>query len=139
MKPPEPDESARADWQGDFRTDVEVRDKFDLRVDEVEDVGGDDTGPMPSELLLASVASCMCLAVSFAADKRDVELPDLSVTADGYHEEGAFRFERIEVTVTSSLAADRLEDLIQPARKFCYVSNTLKDGCELEYRAESTD
>ncbi|MFB6344538.1 MAG: OsmC family protein, partial [bacterium] len=124
-QPEEPDETARASWKDGFKTDVSIRDQFNIRVDEVKAVGGTNTGPMPSEMLLASLASCMCLAVSFAADKRDLDLETLSVTADGFHDPDAFRFKRIAVTVSSELEQERLSTLLESARNYCYVSNTI--------------
>jgi len=94
-----------------------------LVVDEPASAGGTDTGPMPTELLLASLSSCYALALAWAARKRGFELPDLEVTATGSYQ--GPKFAAIELTVTSSLAPDRLAPLLEPARRACYVSSTL--------------
>jgi putative redox protein len=78
---------------------------------------------MPTDLLLASLASCYALALAWAARKRGFELPDLEVTATGTYE--GPRFAALVLTVATSLAVDQLTPLLEPARRVCYVSNTL--------------
>ena len=72
--------SVLARWEGGWRCRVEAGD-FELIVDEPESAGGTGTGPMPTEYLLAAMASCYALALAWAAAKRGVTLPGLAVTA----------------------------------------------------------
>ncbi len=72
--------TAVATWQGDWLCSVQAG-GFQLTVDEPPSVGGTGQGPMPTDLLLASLASCYALALAWVARKRGVDLPDLSVTA----------------------------------------------------------
>jgi organic hydroperoxide reductase OsmC/OhrA len=78
---------------------------------------------MPTDLLLASLASCYALALAWAARKRGVDLPDLTVTATGTY--AGPRFRSLALTVQTSLGADLVTPLLEPARRVCYVSNTL--------------
>jgi putative redox protein len=119
-----------ASWEGAYRCRVSVR-QFELRVDEPPRHGGDDTGPQPTELLLASVASCFTLAVAHVARKRGIELPDLSVVADGEYEGPSFRAIRVEVH--SSHPHAELTALVEWARRVCYVSNTLLRQPAMEF------
>jgi len=91
-------------------------------VDEPVDVGGTGTGPMPTDLLLASLSSCYALALAWAARKRGVELPDLEVTATGTYQ--GTRFSELLLSVESSLDPEALTALFAPATHACYVSNT---------------
>ena len=91
-------------------------------VDEPTDVGGTGTGPMPTDLLLASLSSCYALALAWAARKRGFELPDLEVTATGRYE--GTKFAALLLTVESSLPEAQLTALFEPAKRACYVSNT---------------
>jgi uncharacterized OsmC-like protein len=116
--------SAIARWRGGWRCDVEAG-GFSLVVDEPEDVGGTGQGPMPTDLLLASLSSCYAMALAWAARKQGFDLPDLEVTATGTYQ--GQRFADFELTVTSSLPADRMWPLLEPARRACYVSNTLDE------------
>ena len=81
--------SAVARWRGGWRCDVDAG-GFALVVDEPVASGGTGAGPMPTDLLLASLASCYALALAWAARKRGFELPDLEVTATGTYEGPSF-------------------------------------------------
>lgn len=117
---------AVARWDGDWRARVKVGDgAFELLVDEPLTVdGGTATGPQPTDYLMASIASCFALAVAWAARKRAIELPDLTVTATGSYD--GPRFRRLLLTVTTTLPTEQLEPLIEPALKVCYVTNTIR-------------
>lgn len=113
--------SARALWTGGWRCEVEAG-EFSLVVDEPAEVGGTGSGPMPTDLLLASLSSCYALALAWAARKQGFELPDLEVTATGTYQ--GTKFSELLLTVESSLEEDRLLALFEPAKRACYVSNT---------------
>jgi putative redox protein len=103
--------------------------EFEIVVDEPEGSGGTNTGPQPTDLLLASIASCMTLAFAFVANKRGIELASLDVTAVGaYRGPG---FERIALSVTSAAPREVLEELLPEAVRLCYVSNTLRQQPDL--------
>ncbi len=117
-------------WEGGFRCRVPVR-QFELRSDEPPQDGGTDTGPMPTELLLTSLAACFAMAVAYVARKQGIQLPDLNVRVRGEHT-GA-RFQRIAVEIRSSASRSEVESLIERAKAYCYVSNTLSQSPELDY------
>lgn len=114
--------AAIAVWRGGWRCDVQAG-SFTMVVDEPLSAGGTGLGPMPTDLLLASLSSCYALALAWAARKRGFELPDLEVTATGTYE--GQRFAAFELTVTTSLSVEQVTPLLEPARRVCYVSNTL--------------
>jgi putative redox protein len=121
-------------WSGGYRCRVPIR-QFQLLADEPEEVaGGTDTGPTPTELLLASLATCFAMALAHVARKRRVELPeDLSVTAVGEYAGPSFGALRVEVR--SSHPQEQLQPLLDRAAALCYVSNTLRNAPRVEYRA----
>jgi putative redox protein len=120
-----------ARWEGAYRCRVSVR-QFELAVDEpLAHSGGTDTGPQPTELLLASVAACFALSVAHVAGKRRIVLPDLSVTATGEYD--GLRFGAVRVEVRSNHPHAELAALVERARQLSYVSNTLRGHPELEY------
>jgi putative redox protein len=125
------DRTVRTRWTGGMRAVTDV-DGFELVVDEPELHGGTGTGPQPTDLLLASVSSCIALSVAFVARKRGVELPDLDVTVVGTYR--GLEFERITASITSDLPRDVLEGLLAQAEQVCYVSNTLRHRPELDIR-----
>jgi uncharacterized OsmC-like protein len=122
--------SVVAHWDGGYRCHVPVR-GHEIVVDEPPSAGGTDTGPMPTEVFLASLASCFTLSVYHAARKRSIALPDLEVRASGVYE--GLRFAQLRVDVYSSHPREELEQLIEPAIRTCYVSQTLKHQPEVVY------
>lgn len=125
-------------WLGDYRTEINIRGVHRLQGDETPQYGGEDTGPMPTDLLLAAVASCMCLAVSHVARKRRIPLENLAVAASAEKDEQAFRFGLIELVVRSDLPQAKLDPLVERAKDYCFVSNTLIAGCDVRTTAQST-
>jgi organic hydroperoxide reductase OsmC/OhrA len=123
--------SVTAHWEGGYRCRVAVR-QFELRADEPPQDGGDDTGPRPTELLLASVAACFAMALSYVARKRGMELPDdLAVTTSGEYSGPRFRALRTEVS--GSLPRAEMERLVKQAVGYCWVSNTVRGNPNLEF------
>lgn len=118
-------------WEGGYRVRVPVR-GFDVISDEPEEYGGTDTGPMPTELFVASLATCFTVAVYHAFHKHGVELPDLVVRVFADYE--GLRFSRLLVEVDSSHPRAEIEAILPRAIRYCYVSNTLASDCEIEYR-----
>ncbi|MGH9123450.1 MAG: OsmC family protein, partial [Acidimicrobiales bacterium] len=97
--------SVEATWEGAYRCRVQAGD-FELVIDEPVSAGGGGDGPQPTEVFLASLASCMTLAIYHVARKRGMELPDLVVRATGDYD--GPKFVALRVEVQSSLAADQL-------------------------------
>jgi putative redox protein len=121
--------TAVATWRGGWLCSVDAG-GFPLTVDEPPSVGGTGRGPMPTDLLLASLSSCYALALAWAARKRGIELPDLVVAATGTYDGQGFG--SLELTVRTSLPREEIEPLLEPAKRVCYVSNTLVDAPEIE-------
>lgn len=121
--------SVVARWDGGWRCSVSAG-GFELVADEPESAGGTATGPMPTEYLLASLASCYALALAWAAGKRGVRLPGLTVTATGTYD--GPRFSNLRLTVVSDAPPGALEPLLDRARRACYVSNTIASSPPIE-------
>lgn len=127
-----------ARWRGGWATDVVARD-HGVRIDEPLSAGGEDTGMMPTELFCASLAACFCMAVAFAARKRNIALDDLSVVVCADRAGTELRYERLVVETRAALDDATLGRLVERARPFCWVSNTLAAGVAVEYRHTSED
>ena len=95
----------------------------ELTVDEPAEDGGKDTGPTPTELLLASLASCYTLALRWAAKHRNLPLGDVQVTASGSYD--GLKFGAIRLTIAGDLPPGQEAALLRDASRVCYVSNTL--------------
>jgi uncharacterized OsmC-like protein len=122
------DRLVTASWAGGYQVDVQAG-EFSLRVDEPERVGGTNTGPQPTDLLLSAVASCFVLSLAYAAAKRDIVVDSIAVDVTGTYEGPRFAAIRIEVDIAAP--DDVVGTLIAAAERVCYVTNTLKRPPEI--------
>jgi uncharacterized OsmC-like protein len=126
--------TARDGWA----TDVTVR-GHEVRIDEPESAGGEDSGMMPTEAFLASLAACFCMSVAWAGRKRDVAVPELTVVVTARRAGLQLRYGHITVETRAALDEETLALLVERARPACWVSNTLAAGVEVEYGHTSLD
>jgi uncharacterized OsmC-like protein len=122
----------QAVWKKNYRVEVKAR-QFSVPIDEAPEFHGEDTGMMPTELFLCSLASCFCLALVYVAKKKRIGVKDMRVNVRGEKDLKNFLFSRLLVEVDSSLPSKTLEDIINLARKYCFVSNTVLKSCPIEY------
>jgi uncharacterized OsmC-like protein len=126
---------AKAEWKKNYQVRVSVR-EFEIDVDEPPQYHGEDTGMMPTELFISSLASCFCLALVFVAKKKRVQITDMRVDVSAEADTKNFRYSRLIVKVGSSIANSVLEEMIVQAKKYCYVSNTISQSCPVEYEID---
>ena len=119
-------------WHGGYHCSVAAG-SFTIEVDEPEEVGGTDLGPQPTDLFLASVASCYTLAISHAARKRSIDLTELSVRVTGEYD--GLQFGAVHVEARIGAPEAELERLVEAAERVCYVTNTLRSGLRLTTQA----
>src|SRR6202049_4004582 len=74
--------NVRSENQGGFRSVVKVRD-FTLIIDQPKGFGGSNTGPKPSEVLLAALAACQEITWRLYADALGIPLDSIEVELDG--------------------------------------------------------
>jgi uncharacterized OsmC-like protein len=118
-----------AQWLGGYQVQVGAG-TFQIRVDEPASAGGTDTGPQPTDYLLASIASCFVMALVYSARKHAVELPgSLEVTVTGTYD--GPRYSRIAIDVSAELPDGAAERLLTAAERVCYVTNTLRRPPEI--------
>jgi putative redox protein len=121
-----------ARWRGGYRADVEAR-GHEVAVDEPVHSGGEDQGFMPTELFCGALASCFCLAIGHVARKRSIDVPGLLVRVRSERAGRELRYARLVVACAADVEDAVLDMLIERARPFCWVSNTLAAGVEVEY------
>jgi putative redox protein len=128
-------------WQGGYRVELAVRDgRFTLTSDEGPEEGGTDTGPMPSELLFSSLASCFAMAIAWVAKKRRQVLPDLEVIVTWANDVSQRSYDHVQIEAMSSMATtapEEFELLVQRATDVCWVSRSLKQGIPIAVRAST--
>jgi putative redox protein len=124
--------SVSARWSGGLRAEVDAG-GFTVVADEPESVpGGTGTGPQPTELMLASIASCFTIAMAYTAAKRGIGLEGLAVDVTGTYDGPRFKAFRIDVHTTAP-TGDELTKLVEAAKRVCYVTRTLAEPPELEF------
>jgi putative redox protein len=103
--------------------------------DQSLEYGGEGLGPMPSELLLWAVAACFGQAVRHVAARRRQSVEALAVTASADKDPAGFRFGEITITVRAALPRQRLEAIVEQAKRYCFVTNSLSVPIRLEIQA----
>lgn len=78
---------------GPFAQNIEVR-HHRVVSDEAADVGGEDRGPNPTEMLLGALGACVAMTLRMYAGRKGWDLGDLQVDLSGRDENGVFIVER---------------------------------------------
>ena len=124
-----------ATWEGGYACSVDAR-GHRIPVDEPEYAGGADGGMMPTEVFIASLASCFCLAIAHVARRDGLdEPPDLKVDVRAERAGRELRYGKLVVTARAAVPAEELQLLVTRARRVCWVSNTLASPPAVEYRS----
>lgn len=82
--------------------------------------------PLPTEVLLASVASCFAIAMAFVAAKRGQQLPGLEVDVSGDY--SGLRVSTVDIAVRANTDPDLLRSLLPSAERLCYVTNSFRQA-----------
>ena len=120
---------------GEGRFSLRIEDgRHTLRADEPRSIGGDDTGPAPYELLLASLGSCTVMTLRMYAERKG--WPLLRVGCSLQHKatgRGAERVDRIErqLVVEGPLDEAQRARLLEIADR-CPVHQTLHGQVDVQ-------
>lgn len=120
---------------GGTRFRIRVR-GHEVVVDQPVDAGGDDTAPTPTELFVASIASCTAFYGRTYLSRRG--LPDrVDVVARWEVAAKPDRVARVSLRVEApGVPADRV-DVFRRVLEGCLVHNTLKKGCDVRIELQS--
>jgi putative redox protein len=102
--------------------------------DEGPEVGGDDQGPNPYQLLLAGLVQCTAATLRMYANRKGWELGEVTVRALLLRRgDGASKVERIErsITITGDLDDARCARLAEIADR-TPVTRTLRSGVTID-------
>ncbi len=120
-----------------FRTEV-LANGHSLVADEPRSVGGDNTGPTPYDLLVASLGACTAMTLRMYADRKDWDLRAVTVRlhhAKVHAEDcdcdtkAAGRIDKIKrlIRLEGNLSDEQRSRLIEIAER-CPVHRTLEEG-----------
>lgn len=116
---------------GGDRFDITIRGHV-IRTDQPVGDGGEDTGPTPTELFVASLAGCVAFYARRYLKRHDLPTEGLAVEADFRMGSRPARVARIEVrlTIPDGVPAERREALLAVA-SHCTVHNSLTSVPEI--------
>ena len=115
--------------------------QFNVILDNPRDSGGNDTGPMPTELFLTALGGCYSSAFAYFAMKMRINIRALQVTVSGFRSESPPQFNQIKITAMPTINAinkEKLARLSELAEKYCTVGNTIKNRTEITVHVQST-
>ncbi|MCB1755206.1 MAG: OsmC family protein [Gammaproteobacteria bacterium] len=139
---------AKTVCEGQFRNLTYIRELDPVVVDEPPHLLGEDTAPNPSEALLASLGACLAVGVHANATARGIKLTKLELALEGdinvtavwgtgdLDENKPLGFTalrvKFDVETEAPITTEELDDLIQHAKKWSPVANTMMRPVSLE-------
>jgi putative redox protein len=122
--------------EGDsLKHEIEIGD-HKLLADEPEDVGGDDAGPSPQELLAASLASCTAVTIEMYARRKNWDIGEVEVDVN-YEpaQRGSPTKFKMHVKLPADLDPEQQQRIMQIAAR-CPVHRTLEGEVMFEEKLE---
>ncbi|MDO8897108.1 MAG: OsmC family protein [Bacteroidales bacterium] len=122
-------------WTGDMSFEADVN-GFKIVIDADEKVGGQNKGPRPKPLTLASLGGCTAMDVISILKKMRIEPTWFNVEVDGeLTEEHPKYYHKILVIYTfkgENLDIEKLEKAVSLSQeRYCGVSELLRKGAEI--------
>ncbi|MDC7712453.1 OsmC family protein [Vogesella indigofera] len=106
---------------------------------------GDNSGPSPSQLLVAAAANCLCASLLFSSRKYHLDVAPLSceaVATIGRNERKRLRVTRIDVTLQCGKPLQgqpNLERLLSSFEDFCTVSQSIGQSITIALTVRDQD
>lgn len=114
--------------------------KHALTADEPEDVGGDDFGPSPYQLLTAALASCTSMTLRMYANKKELDLKQVKVHVnhskrhcEDCQQTGDVKLDHFDrvIELSGNLSVAQRNRLLEIANK-CPVHRTLEGEIQID-------
>ncbi|MEM6611381.1 MAG: OsmC family protein [Cyanobacteria bacterium P01_C01_bin.72] len=113
-----------------YRQNININNKFQLTADEPLDLGGNDAGATPVELVLAGLGSCKAITLKMYAERKDWELERVDV--DIKHQQVNRKYHiSVRLHLTGNLTDEQKQRLREIADK-CPVHKLLESAAQIE-------
>jgi uncharacterized OsmC-like protein len=109
-----------------------VSDHLSITSDQSPQYGGDGAGPMPSELFLWAIASCIGQSIVHILGKFRETTTDLTLSVEGKKHPDQFRYRKIIIDINGDYPEPRLKEVVKIACDGCFISNSLAEDIEIE-------
>ncbi|MHA1723074.1 MAG: OsmC family protein [Candidatus Baldrarchaeia archaeon] len=132
---------AEVRWTQGTRGKIHIKNFEPIEIGIIKEFGGEEILG-PEDLFIASVASCVLTTFLYFAKKYDVEYNKIVVDANGTirrMEGGYYKFTKIDVKLkvaASEEAKFDIEECFNFTKKYCIISNTIKDCVTLNLALE---
>ncbi|HXS47455.1 MAG TPA: OsmC family protein [Solirubrobacterales bacterium] len=107
-----------------YAHDVEIEGGHTIVVDEPLAAGGTDTGPSPTRLVAAGLASCVAVTMEMYAERKGWDVGTVEVEVDVEYEGFAPRSFKVTPHLPPGLSDEQRQRLLEIARK-CPVHKAL--------------
>ncbi|MCG8393873.1 MAG: OsmC family protein [Pseudomonadales bacterium] len=109
-----------------YAQQIDARD-HSLRADEGENLGGDDSGPNPYELLLSGLGACTSITLRMYAERKGWDLGEIHVGLHFYRDDEGNEYIDRTLECSGELSDEQRQRLLEIAGK-TPVTNTVRQG-----------
>ena len=113
-----------------YAHDVEIEGGHTLRIDEPTAAGGTDTGPSPTRLVAAGLASCTAITMEMYAERKGWDVGQVEVDVDVEYRDALPLSLSVTLRLPSELSDEQRERLLVVAAK-CPVHRLLAGETEV--------
>jgi putative redox protein len=121
-----------------FTHRIEIR-RHQLLADEPVELGGEDEGPSPQELLAASLASCTAITMEMYAERKGWDIGPVEVECEYAPAERGSPTHFILVLRIPSVCTDEQAERLRVIAAKCPIHRTLDGGATFEERIERVE
>ena len=126
------------DWQGKMRFEAVGASGHKMTMDAKQEVGGEDQGPRPMEMLLAGLGGCSGIDVVMILERGRLTIDEFNLELNGTRaEEMPQRFTEIHMHYTlkgPNLTPEKVERAIVLSRdQYCSASASLNASYRITY------
>ncbi len=113
-----------------YAHDVEIEGGHSIRIDEPVAAGGTDSGPSPTRLVAAGLASCVAITVEMYADRKGWDVGPVEVEVDVEYRDAAPLSFAVTLRLPSELSDEQRKRLLVVAGK-CPVHKVIAGETEV--------